>query len=153
MFGNIVLNPSSAAAPGLSVTPALKPTEITASGVFANSSVFLMNNWSVQEYSMIGSANKSSTRAEISADSIDEEIKNPTMLLTSPTFMLWSAINCLLTTLPLTSLSPAPCFGVTSTLVMFIMATSPTGYDTVAVNALFEQYGRIFKVILLDICL
>ena len=31
-LGKIVLNPSKAALPGLSVTPGLKPTEITASG-------------------------------------------------------------------------------------------------------------------------
>ena len=32
-FGKMVLKPSNAALPGLSVTPGLKPTEITISGV------------------------------------------------------------------------------------------------------------------------
>ena len=38
-FGNIVLNPSKAALPGLSVTPGLNPTETTASGVCENISL------------------------------------------------------------------------------------------------------------------
>ena len=58
---------------------------------------------------------------------MDDDIRKPTILLTSPTFSSWSASNWRLTTSPLTSLRPSPCFGVTSTLVMFIMAAAPTG--------------------------
>ena len=67
VFGNIVLNPSNAAFPGLSVTPGLNPTEITASGVSENISVLLKKDWLVVECSIIGSANKSSALEAISS--------------------------------------------------------------------------------------
>ena len=65
--GKIVLNPSKAALPGLSVTPGLNPTETTASGVSGNISLLPKKDWLVIECSMIGSANKSSARAAISS--------------------------------------------------------------------------------------
>ena len=127
MLGNNVLKPSNAAAPGLSVTPGLNPTDITASGHILNKSRLEINNSLVHECSIIGSANKSSTLFPISSGVIDEEIKKPTILLTLPTLIPWSANNCRLTTSPLTSRRPSPSLGVTSTLVMFIMAAAPTG--------------------------
>ena len=46
-LGKIVLNPSKAALPGLSVTPGLNPTETTASGVCENISLLPKKDWLV----------------------------------------------------------------------------------------------------------
>ena len=74
--GNIVLKPSKAALPGLSVTPGLKPTDITASGVVSKISLFARNDWLVIECSIIGSANKSSALAAILSESISEFMRS-----------------------------------------------------------------------------
>ena len=139
--GNIVLNPSKAALPGLSVTPGLNPTETTASGVWENISLLPKKDWLVIECSMIGSANKSSALAAISAWGTSELIRNPTIVLTPFNSKLWSADSCLLTTSPRTSRNPGPDFGVASTRVTCIVFAF--GVNSMAVDTLFEQYGRL----------
>ena len=68
--GKIVRNPSRAALPGLSVTPALKAIVTVMSGDSENSVGLSKCKESVALSSIIGSANTSSTLAETSCDVI-----------------------------------------------------------------------------------
>ena len=115
----MVLNPSSAALPGLSVTPGLNPIVTTMSGSCENNSLSLKCSESVALASIIGSAKTSSALLATSAAEISLEIKNPTIDLTLPISMSWSAASWRFTESPRTSLIPSPSLGVASTLTIF----------------------------------
>ena len=117
--GKIVRNPSRAALPGLSVTPALKPIVTIISGDSGNSVELSICEESVALSSMIGSANTSSALRETSSEVISLSMRNPTIDLTLSISIEWSAASCLFTESPRTSLIPSPLFGVVSTRTMF----------------------------------
>ncbi len=123
--GKIVQKPSSAAFPGLSVTPGLKPIVITQSGAVGNISELLIASMLVDPISMIGSVNKSLEREEISSPEISDFIRNPTILRTSDALIPWSESNCRRAESPRTSRIPSPCFGVTSTRVTTMIVHRP----------------------------
>ena len=131
--GKIVMNPSSAAVPGLSVTPALKPIVIALDGASGKCVGFDKRRVFVPPSSMIGSANKSSTRSAICSAGTSVLIRKPTTLRTLSTLMPWSAASCRRTTSPRTSRIPGPCFGVTSTRVMAMGFTAPYGGELTAI--------------------
>ena len=143
--GKRVRNPSVAAFPGLSVTPGLKPTVMTVSGPSSNADVLSMVVFAAPT-SMMGSANRSSTRSAMASASVAPLMRYPQMERTLLTSMPWSAFSCRRTTSPRTSRIPSPWRGVTSTRVTGMLSTTPFGQCDVIACALCSLRLHFFSI-------
>ena len=137
--GKRVRKPSRAALPALSVTPGLKPTVMTRSGVSENRASSLSHAEPRRPTSMIGSTKRSSTRSPSVVASKGLRTTKPQMDRTRSTLRSKSWSKRALTTLPRTSTACPSILGVTSTRTSCMMFPR-CRYQ--ALSTLLEHFDR-----------